>query len=271
MTADAEVYGLQTSVAFYLGPDKQPDSEDGQTSGETKYGFFFGIYVDSVDLGNLVPGLPDFLDITLPETIFYVSSLEFDADIGGFPDPDLFRFINEIYGTTEDPGAKITLEAGAGLLTNVCAPPIPEGLQHRLEEALWMDFSGCLLFQGNVPLFGKTGISLSLYLPEITPKESDKAPEWFERALLHLSVEVDVTEVKFGAAGELDTNWTFGSANPAPPSQLTSTQSITTTTITSSSRRQARSRSRRRRPPLTSPSRGSLRRLTDGTRWDGRR
>jgi len=96
VTADAEVYGLQTSVAFYLGPDKQPDSEDGQTSGETKYGFFFGIYVDSVDLGNLVPGLPDFLDITLPETIFYVSSLEFDADIGGFPDPDLFRFINSI-------------------------------------------------------------------------------------------------------------------------------------------------------------------------------
>jgi hypothetical protein len=204
VTADAEVYGLQTSVAFYLGPDKQPASEDGQPSGETKYGFLFAVYVDSVDLGDLVPDLPDFLDITLPQTIFYVSSLKFDADIYGFPDPDLFRFINEVYGTTEDPGAKIALEAGAGLLSNVCAPPIPQSLQDMLEKALWMDFSDCLAFQGNVPLFGKTGISLFLYLPEVKPKESDQAPEWFERALLHLSIGVDQSEAYFKLQGELD-------------------------------------------------------------------
>jgi hypothetical protein len=204
VTADAEVYGLQTSVAFYLGPDKQPASEGGQPSGETKYGFLFAVYVDSVDIGDLVSELPDFLDITLPQTIFYVSSLKFDADIYGFPDPDLFRFINQVYGTTEDPGAKIALEAGAGLLSNVCAPPIPQGLQDMLEKTLWMDFSGCLAFQGNVPLFGKTGVSLFLYLPEVKPKEEDRAPEWFERALLHLSIGVDQSEAYFKLQGELD-------------------------------------------------------------------
>jgi len=196
VTADADVYGLvETSVAFYLGPD---------TPSETEYGFFFGIYVGEVQLGSLIGGLPPVLNITLPETIFYVSSLEFDADIDGFPDPDLFRFINKIYGKEEEAGAKITLEAGAGLLTNVCAPPIPEELQEMLEEALWMDFSGCLLFQGNVPLFGKTGISLSLYLPEVTPKEGDHAPEWFERALLHLSIGVGLGGASFELEGELD-------------------------------------------------------------------
>lgn len=204
VTADAEVYGLQTSVAFYLGPDKQPDSEDGQPSSGTEYGFFFGIYIDSVGLGDLVPDLPDFLDITLPETIFYVSSLKFDADIDGFPDPDLFRFINKVYGTEESPGAKITLEAGAGLLSNVCAPPIPEELQDMLENALWMDFSDCLALQGNVPLFGKTGVSLFLYLPEVTPKEENHAPEWFERARLHLSMGIEGTEAYFKLQGELD-------------------------------------------------------------------
>lgn len=64
-------------------------------------------------------------------------------------------------------------------------------------------FGKGMLLADNVPLFGKSGFSLTLYLPEVTPQESDRPPEWFEGAQLYLQMSVDGKNLTLRAQGDL--------------------------------------------------------------------
>ncbi|MFQ5382576.1 MAG: hypothetical protein ACE5EF_13290, partial [Dehalococcoidia bacterium] len=196
--AGATVLGLETSVALYVGPDATQQGKYGVLLAARRQG--------SLVLGELVPGLPqDIPVVTLPDTIFYFSSLRFDADRLHYPTPALFDFFNAVWGTGGEVNEKITIEAGAGLVSSIPTGGIvPAEVSDFLRDALWVDVNKPVVIAGNVPLFGKTKLGLTVYLPESRPDPAgDAAPEFFEYGSFFLHMEADQQQLLLSVSGNL--------------------------------------------------------------------